>query len=121
MSRSIWNMKFLSGVEIQGQRVRIQNDEYNVPRVVKIPFTVEDADIQPIKGSSLMALPEGLRSDIEYQIYTPTPLSSGVEGTDIRPDMLFIYGEWFVVVSVSGWKNSLDENYLAFVKRETLR
>lgn len=114
-------MKFLSGKDLPAERVRQQNDEYNIPVTVNFPFTVEDADVQPVGGYSLNVLPEGLRDSIEYTVFTKTPLQGASEGTDQHPDRIKIYGEWYSVVAVKPWLSNLDEYYLAYVKRETLR
>ena len=121
MSRSIWNLRFLQGLDIQGRRVRVQNDEYNISRKVEFDFIVQDADIQPIKGNTLLAVPDGYRNKSIYSVYTKTPLTSGKEGTDNLPDKLLIFGEWHVVFRVDKWLNGLDDYYMAYVVNENPR
>lgn len=121
MSRSIWNMKFLQGVDINALRVRIQNDEYNIPRSIEFDFTVKNADIQPVKGNELQAVPEGYRVKSVYKVFSKTPLTAGKEGSDNLPDKLLIFGEWHVVFKVEKWLYGLDDYYLAYVVNENPR
>ena len=121
MARSIWNMKFLQGIDVQAVRTRVQNDEYNIPRQEKFEFVVKDADIQPVKGNDIQIIPEGYRGKSLYKVYSKTPMTAGKEGTDNLPDKLLIFGEWHSVFVVEKWLHGLDDYYLAYLVNENLR
>ncbi len=121
MGRSIWNMRFLQGVDVQAVRVRSQLDEYNIPQAITLDFVVKNADIQPVKGSELLVIPEGYRTKSVYKVFSKTPMTAGHEGTDTLPDKVLIFGEWCVVFKVEPWLQGLDDYYLAYVVSENQR
>lgn len=121
MSRSIWNLKFLQGIDVEAVRTRVQNDEYNIPRTVEFEFIVANADIQPVRGNEINIIPEGFRGKSLYKIYSKTPMTAGKEGTDNLPDKVLIFGEWHSVYQVEKWLYGLDDYYLAYVVNENPR
>jgi GTP:adenosylcobinamide-phosphate guanylyltransferase len=114
-------MKFIPKVNLAGERVYQEEDEYYAVTEVKVPLVIEEADIQPVKGHELMTLEEGYRVKSVYKVFTPTLLSAGKEGTNILPDRIFYKGIWFVVFKVEQWLDGLDDHCCAYIVSENGR
>lgn len=121
MSRSIWKKRFIPTINLEAVRVFQEQDEYYATTKVEVPFTVEEADVQPVKGWELSALPEGYRQKGVFKIYTPTEMIAGVEGTDKLPDKVKYKGTWWVVFSVEPWLDGLDDHYCVYIVSENGR
>lgn len=121
MSRNIWKRRLIPTINLEAKRVRQEEDEYYAVREVEILFTVEEADVQPVKGFELSVLEEGYRSKGVFKIYTPTELVAGKEGTNILPDKVKYKGAWFTVFKVDPWLDGLDDHYCAYIVSENRR
>ena len=121
MTRSIWRNRFLPKVDLKAKRTIQQNSEYNRLEEHEVDFTIEDADLQPMGQSSLDVDSAGHRIKADYKIYTKTYVQEGSEAKGHKPDKVYIYGEWFVVVKVQSWINGLDDHYCVFVTTQNKR
>lgn len=86
------------------------------------PFDVLKCTVQPLNGSELMVLEEGLRSKEVYNVFTSTKLTEAIEGTNQLADQVEIDGvngiSLFTVLKVKKWANSLIPHYHAVVVKE---
>lgn len=96
--------------------------ENDLESITSTPFDVLQCTVQPLTGSELMVLEEGLRSKEVYNVFTNTKLTEAIEGTDQLADQIEIDGvngvSLFTVLKVKKWDNGLIPHYHAVVVKE---
>ncbi len=118
-----WNPKLLPRRTFAGRRIAQVLDEFNIPSEDITPFTVEQANAQPVTGHHLEVLPEGYRDKKVYKVYTTTLVKSVEEVTEDYADTIEVLpSEWFKVIKVEPWQGyGLQSHYLAYCVKENER
>lgn len=85
-------------------------------------FLTLECTIQPTTGQDLQTLSEGLRDRESYRIFTSTPLTSVIEGSNRLGDQIEYSGvngtSWFTVVKVKKRDVGVCPHYEAVIVKE---
>lgn len=73
------------------------------------------ASIQPATGDELDALPEGLRENGMYRLYTDFALRTVNESTKKPADVIDYNSKKYKIVQVEPWQNNVISHYKAFM------
>jgi hypothetical protein len=78
-------------------------------------FYLEECTVQPIKTVDLKALPEGVRDEAFYIVYTDTKVKTVEEGTETLADHVSIYGNTYKCYRSERWQNSIRNHYKVYL------
>jgi hypothetical protein len=95
---------------------------YDAPTSVKGIFTPGastvlnfTASVQPVTGDDLNSLPEGLRENGAYILYTDFELRTGNQTTKEPADIVNLFNKKYKVVLLEPWQNDVINHYKAIV------
>lgn len=103
---------------LKGKRTTLSYDSYNLPIETDSGyFTLEDANFQPVSGTSQTAGLEGFRDREIYKIFTTTKLNVADDGTiSSHADKIELFpNRWFTVIKVDSWTVGVIPHYEAIV------
>ena len=87
------------------------NDFNEVIGITNQSFNALQCTIQPMIGGSMTPDLIGYADREIYTLYTETMLTEGVEGTNRKPDEVFINGKWFKVIRSKSWSVGIIPHY----------
>lgn len=73
------------------------------------------ASVQPISGDELLSLPEGIREEGMFKLYTDFALRSANQTTKEPADKINLFGKVYKVVFLEAWQNNIINHYKAIV------
>ena len=86
-------------------------------------FTLDNCTMLPINKTLLQALPEGLREKQVYELYTSTPITGAIEGTENLGDQVSydagLGADWYTLTGVQFFNTSMLKHYYAFAVRDS--
>ena len=101
---------------LNGRRaIENRNDFNEITSITYQTFQALNCTVQPIEGSSMTPDLIGYMDREVFTVYTETQLTAGVEGTNRKPDELFIYGKWFKVIRCKRWQVGIIPHYECIV------
>lgn len=121
------NSGFIPRITLQGYHRFVVKEtggvfENDLESTTSTPFAALRCTVQPLTGQQLQVLDEGLRAKEAYNVFTNTPITVAVEGTNQISDQLEIDGvngvSLFTVISVKKWNNQLIPHYHAVVVKD---
>lgn len=74
-----------------------------------------NASVQPIRANEQETLPEGLREEGSYKLYTNFQLRAVNQTTKEPGDIVDLFGKKYRVVFLEPWQNNLCNHYKAIV------
>ena len=74
-----------------------------------------EASVQPLRGKEMELLPEGRRESQAYKLYTGTQLFTVKTSPTNNPDQIQIDSNWFEVLIVEPWQNTIINHYKVIV------
>lgn len=89
----------------------VKNDFNEVTGITHQTFNALNCTVQPIEGGSMTPDLVGYMDREVFTVFTETFLVAGVEGSNRKPDELFIYGKWFKVIRCKRWQVGLAPHY----------
>jgi len=75
-----------------------------------IEFT---ASVQPLTGKEKLALPEGVRENATYRLYTDYELKTADESGNKKADRVTIFSKTYEIIIVEIWQNKVIPHYKA--------
>lgn len=113
-----WFPTILPRKTLQAYRLTEQLDSRNrVLDPIKTPFTIENASVQPVSGGVQQTLPQGIRDKIVYKLFTTTPITTVVEGSETLADRVDYEGETYLLLGVKRFTSGvLNHNEAVMVK-----
>ena len=91
--------------------IETTNDFNEVIDITNQSFNALECTVQPVVGGSMTPDLIGYADREIYTVYTSTLLSFGVEGTNRKPDELFINNKWFKVIRCERWQVGVIPHY----------
>jgi len=91
--------------------VETTNDFNEVIGITNQSFNALQCTVQPVVGGSMTPDLIGYADREIYTVYTETQLVVGLEGTNRKPDELFIYNKWFKVIRCKRWQVGVIPHY----------
>ena len=107
----------------------------NITTYVHTKDVASQCSIQPMTAAEIQVLPEGIKKDAVYTLYTNSPVYAEEDGTDFVGSSIYIPNSWwqtgdsnfitpfkqgwFKVIQAKNWGNNIRNHYEATIVKDT--